>query len=221
MLGIIKKDFYDTFCVPKNFVSNVIGYLAVVVLAVVMGAGEYPMILFIVVAIPMTSVTVLQATMEQDEMVRFDDILLTYPLSKKQIVLAKFIDNLLYTVLNFVISLVMMLVYVYGEKVTDIRTGLLYCGMGIVVSLFVIAVCSVGFYWLGNKKGTILYLVLVVAWAIMYAVIYVNAYFVNISLDSILALGEWKLTGIAAAVSIVALALSYWGCLKLYTRRHS
>lgn len=221
MLGIIKKDLYDTFCVPKNFLSNVIGYLAIIVLAAVLGAGEYPMMLFIVVAIPMTSVTVLQASMEQDEMVRFDDVLLTYPLSKKQIVLIKFIDSLLYMLLNAALSLVMMLVYVYGEKVTDIQTGLLYCGMGTVVSLFVIAVCSVGFYWLGNKKGTILYLVLVVAWAIMYAVIYVNAYFVNISLDSILALGEWKLTGIAAAVSIVALVLSYWGCLKLYTRRHS
>ena len=90
MLGILRKDLYDTFLIPKNILSNGFGYLFMFLFAYLLGPNYYMMMVFIMLAIPATSVMVLQAAIEQDESVRFDDVLLTYPISKKQIILTRF-----------------------------------------------------------------------------------------------------------------------------------
>lgn len=215
MLGIIKKDFYDTFCIPKNLLSNICGYALLAVSMLVLGSNEWAMMLFLIVCIPATSIAVLQAAMEQDEKVRFDDIMLTYPLSKRKIVLARFIDNLLFIAINAFISLILMLGYVYGYRTVGFQTGVLYWTVGLVVSLFMTAIFSVGFYLLGNKKGTILYFVLVVVGAGLYGM----ARFLPI--EKILDTDPWTLVGVGFVNSVIVLFVSYWACLKLYTRRHS
>lgn len=215
MLGIIKKDFYDTFCIPKNLLSNICGYALLAVSMLVLGSNEWAMMLFLIVCIPATSIAVLQAAMEQDEKVRFDDIMLTYPLSKRKIVLARFIDNLLFIAINAFISLILMLGYVYGYRTVGFQTGVLYWTVGLVVSLFMTAIFSVGFYLLGNKKGTILYFVLVVVGAGLYGM----ARFLPI--EKILDMDPWTLVGVGFVNSVIVLFVSYWACLKLYTRRHS
>ena len=64
------------------------------------------------------------SAIEQDESVRFDDVLLTYPISKKQIILTRFCGNLIGILLNMALSFLLMLGYVYGGKTTDIRDGI-------------------------------------------------------------------------------------------------
>ena len=59
MLGIVKKDFYDTFCIPKNTLSSLGGYLALFVLAFLFGPDSAMMPVFLVLCIPMTTVAVL------------------------------------------------------------------------------------------------------------------------------------------------------------------
>lgn len=215
MLGIIKKDFYDTFCIPKNLLSNICGYALLPVSMLVLGSNEWVMMLFLIVCIPATSIAVLQAAMAQDEKVRFDDIMLTYPLSKRKIVLARFIDNLLFIAINAFISLILMLGYVYGYRTVGFQTGVLYWTVGLVVSLFMTAIFSVGFYLLGNKKGTILYFVLAGVGGGLYGM----ARFLPI--EKILDMDQWTLVGIGFVNSVIVLFVSYWACLKLYTRRHS
>lgn len=216
MWGIVKKDFYDTFCIPKNLLGNLGGYLALFLCAFIIGPGRVALPLFLVLCIPMTTVSVLQAALEQDEMVKFDDIMLTYPLTKKEIVLARFIDNMIYVGINAVISVLMMLVYVYGAKTTDLQTGLLYCALGLVVSLVTTAVFSVGFYILGNKKGTILYIALVLVATISYCFTQLN-----FSFAWILNMNPWMLFAIGLVIGILFMLGSYWGCVKIYTRHHS
>lgn len=215
MLGIIKKDFYDTFCILKNLLSNIAGYVLLLVCMLVLGSNEWSMMLFLIVCIPATSIAVLQAAMEQDEKVRFDDIMLTYPISKREIVLARFIDNLLFIAINAFISLLIMLGYVYGYKTVGFQTGMLYWTVGLVVSLAMTAIFSAGFYLLGNKKGTILYIVFVLAGGGLYGM----ARFLPI--EKILKMNPWTLVGIGFVNSVIILFVSYWACLKLYTRRHS
>lgn len=175
MLGILRKDLYDTFLIPKNILSNGFGYLFMFLFAYLLGPNYYMMMVFIMLAIPATSVMVLQAAIEQDESVRFDDVLLTYPISKKQIILTRFCGNLIGILLNMALSFLLMLGYVYGGKTTDIQNGIFIWLAGCVISLYAVAVFSVGFY----------------------------------------------LLGIAFAVAIPLLALSYWGCLKIYEKKHS
>ena len=155
MLGILRKDLYDTFLIPKNILSNGFGYLFMFLFAYLLGPNYYMRMVFIMLAIPATSVMVLQAAIEQDESVRFDDVLLTYPISKKQIILTRFCGNLIGILLNMALSFLLMLGYVYGGKTTDIQDGIFIWLAGCVISLYAVAVFSVGFYLLGNKKGTI------------------------------------------------------------------
>lgn len=216
MWGIVKKDFYDTFCIPKNTLASLGGYLALFVFAFLIGPDSAMMLLLLVLCIPMTTVAVLQSALEQDAMVKFDEILLTYPLTKKEIVLARFIDNLIYVGINAVISILMMLAYVYGGKTTDLQTGLWYCAAGLVVSLVTTAVFSVGFYILGNKKGTILYIALVLVSAITYSMMRLN-----FSFAWILNMNPWLLFAIGLVIGILSMLGSYWGCVKIYTRHHS
>ena len=216
MLGILRKDLYDTFLIPKNILSNGFGYLFMFLFAYLLGPNYYMMMVFIMLAIPATSVMVLQAAIEQDESVRFDDVLLTYPISKKQIILTRFCGNLIGILLNMALSFLLMLGYVYGGKTTDIQDGIFIWLAGCVISLYAVAVFSVGFYLLGNKKGTIVYVVSILIWAFLYVILRFVAPW-----EKILEFGRWNLLGIAFAVAIPLLVLSYWGCLKIYEKKHS
>lgn len=216
MWGIVKKDFYDTFCIPKNLLSNILGYLAMIILAVLMGQNRYMMMLFVVVCIPMTTISVFQMALEQDEKVQFDEIILTYPVTKKEIILARFIDNFIYMGINTVISVIMVLGYVYLGKTVDIRTGMFYVAAGIAVSLIATAVFSIGFYLLGNKKGTILYVGMVIIVALFYGLSSRGQW-----ISRIFQTDPRILTGIALILGGLLMAGSYWVCLKIYTRQHS
>ena len=216
MRGIVKKDFYDTFCIPKNLLSNILGYLAMIILAVLMGQNRYMMMLFVVVCIPMTTISVFQMALEQDEKVQFDEIMLTYPVTKKEIILARFIDNFIYMGINTVISVIMVLGYVYLGKTVDIRTGMFYVAAGIAVSLIATAVFSIGFYLLGNKKGTILYVGMVIIVALFYGLSSRGQW-----ISRIFQTDPRILTGIALILGGLLMAGSYWVCLKIYTRQHS
>lgn len=216
MWGIVKKDFYDTFCIPKNLLSNILGYLAMIILAVLMGQNRYMMMLFVVVCIPMTTISVFQMALEQDEKVQFDEIMLTYPVTKKEIILARFIDNFIYMGINTVISVIMVLGYVYLGKTVNIRTGMFYVAAGIAVSLIATAVFSIGFYLLGNKKGTILYVGMVIIVALFYGLSSRGQW-----ISRIFQTDPRILTGIALILGGLLMAGSYWVCLKIYTRQHS
>lgn len=216
MWGIVKKDFYDTFCIPKNLLSNILGYLAMIILAVLMGQNRYMMMLFVVVCIPMTTISVFQMALEQDEKVQFDEIMLTYPVTKKEIILARFIDNFIYMGINTVISVIMVLGYVYLGKTVNIRTGMFYVAAGIAVSLIATAVFSIGFYLLGNKKGTILYVGMVIIVALFYGLSSRGQW-----ISRIFQTDPRILTGIALILGGFLMVGSYWVCLKIYTRQHS
>ena len=66
MLGIIIKDFYESFCIRKNLFGFIFSYLFLIF--VIFGVRNVSgLVLLIVLALPMTSVSPLQYSMEQDE----------------------------------------------------------------------------------------------------------------------------------------------------------
>ena len=110
----------------------------------------------------------------------------------------------------------MLLWYGVGNRAMDIKTAVLLWLASIVASLFMLSISSLVFFWLGNKKGTIVYLVMVIVTAFTYVLAYWN-----VPVEKIVALGPWKLLGIGCVISLLAVTASYWGCLEIYTRRHS
>lgn len=82
MLGIMLKDFYETFCIKKNLLGFVFSILLYCFIFFLM-PSEYIIILIVALSVPMIGVSPLQYSIERDEISKFDQILLTYPISKK------------------------------------------------------------------------------------------------------------------------------------------
>ena len=115
MRGIILKDLYEGFCIKKNLIN----WLASMIFTSALTAisefmrGAYGFLLIVVLLFPVMGSTLLQLTVEQDEKAEFDRIQLTYPLSKSEIVLSKYLGGLIVQGGMTLYSFVFVLIYVY------------------------------------------------------------------------------------------------------------
>lgn len=215
MLGIILKDYYESFCIKKNTFSMIFGFGCLFLFSLFF-KSFYGLCLVVGVILPLTGCSPLQYSLEQDDISKFDDILLTFPLTKKEIVASKFGSCLAFCAINSVLSFLITLVYVFIHKCTDFKTGLLVLGVGVIFSIAMLAISNIGFFALGNKKGTIIYMALVIIVAFAYAISYWNFDF-----SWIFKLNFGVLLFLALLLSLGMLYVSYKVCVKIYTKKHS
>lgn len=219
MLGLIRKNYFEAFRIKKNIFESIFGY-GIMALFVAFGKDFYIFCLVTLIIFPLMGSTPLQYALEQNEICKFDDILLTYPLTKKEIIGSQFLACLSFCGITGIISLMTTFIYVYIHHTTDLKTGLLIWAAGLILSLVFLAVSSVGFFALGNKKGTIVYIILVIFSAFSYAATYT---FTSAGIDFMVlfTLDVRILLPIALVVSLLLLVGSYYLCLKIYTKRYS
>lgn len=216
MLGIIIKDYYESFCLKKNLIGLTFSLICFITIIICMH-NQYAYILLVGLTLPMIGVSTLQYSMEQDEISKYDQILLTFPLTKKEIVKAKMLATLSFTTLsNILINIPIFFIYVFIYKSIDLELELIVIFTGYILSYSLNAINSIGFFILGNKKGSIMYIILMVLLAFGYVIS--NFAF---DLTSILTLGSTKLLIIGAALAIILNIFSYHACIKIYTRKHS
>lgn len=216
MLGIILKDYYESFCIKKNLIGMLFALLCLVFIVAFM-RNLYAYVLIVGITLPLMGVSTLQYSMEQDDISHFDKMLLTFPLSKKQIVKSKLLATLLLTFISLIgISFPIMLIYVFAYQTVSFSMGFNVWLMSIVISLVWNAINAVGFFWLGNKKGTILYMIILIIFAGSYV-------FVNIAFDLevILSLSSGVLFVGGMIIALLLNYLSYLGCVWIYTKKHS
>lgn len=215
MKGIILKDFYESFCIRKNLIGLLFSILCIGLVVIGMD-NLYALTLMIVVTLLMTGSSTLQYSMEQDEISQYNKILLTYPLTKREIVKAKLTATyILSAIVNLFVSLPITLIYVYGYHTVDIKTGMMIWFLGIIVSLIMNAMNSIGFFWLGNKKGTILYIIILIAFVIFY----IYSYFFVFDYQSLLNFGITNLLIVGFVIGILCNYLSYRACVHIYTKK--
>lgn len=97
------------------------------------------------------------------------------------------------------------------------------CVMGLINMVFSL-VLMLGYVYGGKttdiQNGIFIWLagsvISIVIWAFLYVVLRFVAPW-----EEILALGKWNLLGIAFLGAIPTIVLSYWGCLKIYEKKHS
>lgn len=215
MLGIIFKDFYETFCLKKNLLGMLFVVICFGAIFLTM-KNYYALLLIVCVSTPYFGITTMQCSMEQDEICNFDQILLTYPLTRQEIIKAKFISNTILVILsNVLISLPCILIYVYIYKVCDLDTGIAVGMTGFIISFIFTAINSIGFMTLGNKKGSFAFIVFVVAYAIFYMALNYNFDLSKFyeSPNQLLIAG--------VLIAIILYILSYYLCLKIYNIKHS
>ena len=157
MRGIILKDLYEGFCIRKNTLNWAISMIFISFLTGInsMMRGPYGFLLIVVLLFPIMGSTLLQMTVEQDEKSEFDRIQLTYPLSKREIVLSKYLGGLLVQGGMILYSFLFLLVYVYGYKTLTFGEAISTWGIGVAGSLVYFSVSYMVYFWLGNMKGVI------------------------------------------------------------------
>ena len=216
MLGIMLKYFYETFCIKKNLLVFVFSILLYCFIFFLM-PSEYIIILLVALSVPMMSVSPLQYSIERDEISKFDQILLTYPISKKQIVITKILETYIFTAIcQLVLSLPIILMSVYGYHILDLQEGLLILSVGIIFSLIMLPINNAGFMALGNKKGAIMYVILLVAFVIGFIAL---NFVVGIEQLLLIPLNNWLLYG--SILAVILNILGYFACLKIYDIKHS
>ena len=216
MRGIILKDFYESFCLRKNLIGMLFSF-AVVTTLVIWMRDAYSYVLLVLLMMPMIGVSTLQYSMEQDEISGYDEILLTFPLTKSEIVLAKLISTWLLALLsNLLISLPLTLLYVfaYHSITIELAFGTWLCGL--IFSFVMNAINAAGFFALGNKKGTVMFVVILVILAIAYIAVQIG-----IGIEQLLQAGSMALLGGGALLALLLNLLSYRLCLFIYTRKHT
>lgn len=216
MLGIMLKDFYQAFCIRKNLINCFLGFLTYFVLFFAM-PSKYIVMLLVCLTIPMISVSPLQYSIERDELSKFDQIILTYPISKKKIVVTKLLETYIFSfVCLFTLSIPIVLTAVYGYKFLDFNDGLLILVESAIFTLIMLPINNAGFMMLGNKKGTIMYVVILSFFVIGFLILNFA-----IGVEQLLSISLYQWLFYGGILAVILNIAGYFACLKIYDIRHS
>ncbi len=214
MTGIMLKDLWEAFCLKKNAIAWIFSLL-VLAIAMIAIPTRYMYILCVAVTFPMIGVGVLQYSIEQDEISKYDRIMLTYPITKREIILSKYLSGMLLQAMVFFVNFITALIYSFGHKVIDFPAAMEVWFLGVIFSFIYMAINYMMFLWLGNKKGTILYVIFVV----VIAFVYVFGYF-GIGMNAIFLMNKTLAMVLGFVISVLSLIGSYYACVKIYTKKH-
>ena len=216
MLGIMRKDFFETFCIKKNLIEFVFGIVALVICFILM-PSKYITMLIVALSVPLMSVLPLQYSIERDEISKFDQILMTFPISKKKIVATKFLETYIFALICFLgMSLPIVLLAIYYYSVLTLQEGILLLLISLIFSLIVLPILNVGFMTLGNKKGLIIYVIISLLFGICYIAI---GFMFGVEQLLRISLYRWLIYG--GLVALISNILGYFICLKIYDKKHS
>ena len=216
MLGIIIKDYYESFCLKKNLISMIFAFTALIVLVMLM-KNLSSFILIVGITLPMMGTSTLQYSTEQDEISNYNKILLTFPLIKKEIVKAKIISTLILSTLsNLLISLPITLIYVFIYQAVNLDIALLIWLFGFILTFIMTAINNIGLFTLGNKKGTIAFVIFIIVVAIGY--VYSNIF---IGIETIVELTTPTLLIFETLIAIILNIISFYACVKIYSIKNS
>lgn len=212
MKGIIIKD-YMIARFPKNLISSLLNIGVAFIIAVFM-RGFYGMGLAVML-LSLSGSTLLQISMEQDELSDFDKLQLTFPLTKKQIVLAKYLGGAMLQGSYFIASLIIVLIYRWAG-IVSLTAALQVWLLGVILGIIFFAISYTGFYLLGNKRGSIMYAIAAASTAAMYVLMYLN-----IDVFDFLLNNANLVLIVGLVIAVLILSASYFLSLKIYTKRYS
>lgn len=215
MKGIIFKDFYLGFGIKKNLISFIFAFLFIVALMFFM-RSNFGFLLFCGITLPMLGSSLFQVTVEEDEKTDFDKIQLTYPMTKKEIIFSKYLTGFIMLGLCFILNLIVCYVYVDIYKSISLSSALSVFLFSIGVGLIFNAISFFIFVLLGNKKGVVLYILLIMMIAGFYGATSWRVDYISYIMNNV-----HMILSIGLIAGIVLMIISYFASLKIYKRRHS
>ncbi len=215
MKGIILKDLYENFYIKKNLASYIFGALFIG-LAMIFVNTNYTFILYTLFLSIIFGSAPLEASYEQDEKANFGKLQITFPLTKAEIVLSKYLLSLICTGISLLISLIYALANVYFWRLVTLREALTVWGLSICGSLVFTSVVYVCYFLLGKKIGTFIY----VAAAIILAGLYGSST-VLFGIESYTSMDTAVLLWFLLPASAVIFVLSCLLSIQIYKKKYS
>lgn len=215
MKGIMLKDLYENFYIKKNLASYIFGAL-IIGLAAFFIDTSYAFILYTMLLTIVFGSATLEASYEQDEKANFYKLQFTFPMTKAEIVVSKYLLALICTGISLLIALTYALASVYLRHLVTLTEALTVWGLSICVSLVFTSVVYIFYFLLGKKIGTIIY---VAAAAILGGMYGSSTVFIGIesytSMD--MAARLWFLLPASVVVFVLSCLLS----IQIYKKKYS
>ena len=157
MKGIILKDLYENFYIKKNLASYIFGALFIGI-AIIFVNTSYTFIFYTMLLTILFGSCTLEASYEQDEKSNFNKLQITFPLTKSEIVISKYLLALICTGISALLALIYALANVYLCRLITLTEALTVWGLSICVSLVFTGIVYIFYFLLGKKIGTIIYI---------------------------------------------------------------
>ncbi len=210
MKGILLKDLYECVCIRKNQI-NWIATIALILILTICFRTTYVFLLNVMITAPLVGSCAYQFPMEQDEIVNFSKIQMTYPITKKEFIMERFLLTLGFIGASGIFSLILTMIYTYGYRLAALSATLPVWAIGVCFSLIFFSISNVFYLGLGVKAGTVLFILCVIAAAFGYILTAVN-----FGVQTLLYMDKTFLLLILIASSILSLILSYLASVKIY-----
>ncbi len=176
----------------------------------------YGLALIVILSYPIGGSAFIQVVMEKEERTNFDKTIISLPVTKSEIILARYITSFIFFGIHMLFGLLYTFIHIYVIQSVSLELGLLLWGIGILIGTIMISINSVGYILLGSRKGTFVYIIILALSIIGYVVT-----FLGFDIKQILTLSSSVLMMIACIVTILGLILSYFASLKIFTRKYS
>lgn len=176
----------------------------------------YAAALILCLTYPVGATAFMAQTIEVDEKCDFNKIAISLPLTKNEIVLSKWMSSFLYLGIYLIVGLIFGFVHNGIYQYTSISMILLLWFVGVLIGLIMLSLNAVGFFLFGAKKGTYMYLVIVILSIIGYLGIYFGIdmnIFIEFKVPTLLFVGT--------VITFIVCFINYIITLKLYMRKYS
>ena len=169
-----------------------------------------------VLVFPVLGASAIEASLEQDEKVNFDKIQLTFPLTKAEIVLSKYILGICFIAIYNICSLIFVLSFTYSHNKITLQEGLSAWGFGILFSLVFFAVAYFAYFLLGRKLGIIFFIFIAAIFGLLY-----GAVSALMGMDFLMASDKTIILMIGIPIGILFVVISFFLSLACYKKRYS
>ena len=151
MLGIITKDLYQNFYISSKRMTFIVNYF-VIASSILLVKNVYGLVFATLIWIPFVVTPILlQVASERDDKTNYYKILITMPITKKDIISARYILGLVFTLFNLVVSALGMVVHVYVFKSISPTLGVYIISASFILSLLSLAINYLAYIVLGSR----------------------------------------------------------------------
>ncbi len=215
MKGIILKDLYDNFRVGKNLASYIFGGGFIVILGLLINTKFNFLWVTLITATVFSSCTI-ESACEQDERANFNRMMMSFPLSKSQIVAARYLLALCCAAVTNLLTFLYLLYCVFLRHILSFREAAEFWGIALSFSIFFSGLTHITYYLFGKKLATIIYVILFLIVGVTYSL-----FVVVLGLTDILTVNRTVLLIASFPLSLGFFGLSYLISVQIYKRRYA